>query len=546
LRSGSFTRREEGQALVVVALAAVVLMAALALALDSGYGFTQRRAMQNAADAGALAAARLIAGNVVTTDRGTVFATYERQAYCAAAAFASDNRAFRPSNPTEDISVQWSATGAAGTFVAFSVPSDCGIAAAVASGPFVDPTARFILARPTVTYRPLVGQAIGQQSTVAGATSVARITGAPLPASAPSWPMVRHFNAPDFNAACGSPCNPTTVSPVTFWDSNDPNIVYGDFMGLVDLSRFSPNEHRNAGQPPCTVSSPGGSASCVPQLLTSWDQTGAAPTGKSDLFGGNACSQAGAVSPGAAIGRWYTNGNENSQSFEKTCSILNWFAYLFGGTLLLDSSWSGVTFNGVSEWREQPSALSATRAVCAQAASFGLPAPSCAAGSSGLGDWVEAAHTGNVGNNIATPLQWFIDTFGRTDPVYSNMPVSSGNGAPLYGKYVVVTVYLWDCAETYSSGNAAGSRWALTRPKNGSDCSSMQQGNDINSHDAIDRVHLFSVAPFTFYRGLVSSNNIKGFWGGLVSDPGTCAADPTAPGCAVNQFSNGIFLVPPP
>src|SRR6266851_5884010 len=112
LRSGSFPRREEGQALVVVALAAVVLMAALALALDSGYGLTQRRAMQNAADAGALAAARLIAGNVVTTNQGTVFATYERQAYCTAAAFASDNRAFRPSNPTEGISVQWSATGA--------------------------------------------------------------------------------------------------------------------------------------------------------------------------------------------------------------------------------------------------------------------------------------------------------------------------------------------------------------------------------------------------------------------------------------------------
>jgi hypothetical protein len=74
----------------------------------------------------------------------------------------------------------------------------------------------------------------------------------------------------------------------------------------------------------------------------------------------------------------------------------------------------------------------------------------------------------------------------------------------------------------------------------------MQNGNDINSQDNIDRVHLFSVAPFTFYRGLVDSNSINGFWGGLISDPGNCATNPSAPGCALNEFSNGIFLVPPP
>ena len=549
MRSGGFRRHEEGQVLVVVALAAVVLIAALALALDTGYGLTQRRVMQNAADAGALGAARLLASNVVATSQGSIFTVYERQVYCTALAYADDNRAFRPANPTETVTVEWSATGAAASFVALSNTTNCGDPASTASGPFVDPSARFILVRSDVQYRGLVAQVSGQPAISAGATGVARITGAPVPSLGPSWPMVRHFNAGDFTASCGNPCNPTTVDPVVFWDSNDQNIVYNSFMGLIDPSRFSPNEHRTAGQPSCNgVTTAGGSASCVPQLITAWDQTGAAPTGKPALFGGSACGQSSgnAVQPPAANGFWYTNGNENSQSYEKDCSILNWFGYLFHGQLALDSSWSSVAFNGGSEWREQPSALSGTRSSCTQAAGIGLPAPSCAGGSSGLGDWVEAAHTGNVGNNIATPLQWYIDTYGRVDPVYSSLPVSNGNGAPLYGKYVVILVYLWDCAETYTPGNAAGSRWSLTRPRRGSDCSSMQNGNDINSQDNIDRVHLFSVAPFTFYRGLVDSNSIKGFWGGLISDPGNCATNPSAPGCALNEFSNGIFLVPPP
>ncbi|HIC96768.1 TPA: hypothetical protein EYP12_09155, partial [Candidatus Bipolaricaulota bacterium] len=50
-------RREEGQNLVLIALAMVVLMAFLALVLDLGFAYAQRRRMQNAADAGAFAGA---------------------------------------------------------------------------------------------------------------------------------------------------------------------------------------------------------------------------------------------------------------------------------------------------------------------------------------------------------------------------------------------------------------------------------------------------------------------------------------------------------
>ncbi|HNS51332.1 MAG TPA: Tad domain-containing protein [Anaerolineae bacterium] len=52
--------RAEGQAVVQVAIAMVFLLAILALAIDVGHLYAERRRMQNAADAGALAGARAL------------------------------------------------------------------------------------------------------------------------------------------------------------------------------------------------------------------------------------------------------------------------------------------------------------------------------------------------------------------------------------------------------------------------------------------------------------------------------------------------------
>ena len=54
-------RWERGQAAVAVALTLVVLVAFVAIVIDLGNVYSQRRLMQNAADAGALAGARLLA-----------------------------------------------------------------------------------------------------------------------------------------------------------------------------------------------------------------------------------------------------------------------------------------------------------------------------------------------------------------------------------------------------------------------------------------------------------------------------------------------------
>ena len=53
-KRGSGNRREHGQTLVIILLGMSAFIAFLALALDGGYAWSQRRKAQAAADAGAL------------------------------------------------------------------------------------------------------------------------------------------------------------------------------------------------------------------------------------------------------------------------------------------------------------------------------------------------------------------------------------------------------------------------------------------------------------------------------------------------------------
>jgi Flp pilus assembly protein TadG len=53
----------QGQSLVIIALANLVLLGALGLVLDAGYDFTMRRAMQNAADTAALSGVKALTEN---------------------------------------------------------------------------------------------------------------------------------------------------------------------------------------------------------------------------------------------------------------------------------------------------------------------------------------------------------------------------------------------------------------------------------------------------------------------------------------------------
>src|SRR5512141_1671207 len=89
-------RDESGQTMIIVALAAVVLLGALALAVDWGYGLTQRRVMQASSDAAALAVGRYLATSVIEVDGTTAFVVSQADACAVAEGYAVANRSFAP------------------------------------------------------------------------------------------------------------------------------------------------------------------------------------------------------------------------------------------------------------------------------------------------------------------------------------------------------------------------------------------------------------------------------------------------------------------
>ena len=160
-----------------------------------------------------------------------------------------------------------------------------------------------------------------------------------------------------------------------------------------------------------------------------------------------------------------------------------------------------------------------------------------------VGDWVEIAHSGNLGNGIADPLRRYIHEKQQQDEWFSR-PTPTGNGT--YGYYAIITIYLWDCAETYDGSQPAGQQWSLTLPKlPKTDCSDIHDNNDLRIGHSPDRVHLFTAVPFTFYEGLVDGSQISGFWGGKIGDSTSCQAVPAPASCALNAVSNGVYLVAP-
>ena len=498
----SAARTDEGQAVIFVGLSIVVLLAAVALGVDWGFGLTQRRVAQNAADSAAIAAARALATSTILVNDQIAFRLSEEGVYCVAQGYAQDNRtAFAPTNATTSLSVQIGNTSGAWTDVTSSTCPSGGTGTAVPADTI------YVRVVAGTTYRSLLASIAGQPVITAQASARAQIAGG-TPGAFPVWPMVRHYSKDDFNAPCGSPCDPASIAPTVFWTSTGSldNMVYGQFKGLVDYSRYSTRYTKGPS---------------VAQLMDGWDMTGSAQAKtplKDDASGDSKdCDP-----------KWDTAGDQNPSTNDKKCDIPNWAYYAFGGSLSLTADWSKV-----SGGREKPSPIGdRTSGACKPPLPDGLVAPSCGAGKSAQGDWIETAF-GDIGTNISPQLLAYIQAHGRNVPGVSDQTVPGGKVK--YGKAVVIGVYLWDCAETFNDSKQS---WDLV--SKGPDCSTIKDGSGLPT---IDRVHLFTAAPFTFYEGLVSSQEIKGFWGGGFADPTSCSSDPsTCP--APNAFYNTAFLVP--
>lgn len=528
--------QDAGQALIIVALAVAILLGSLALGIDWGYGLTQRRVMQNGADAGTVAAGNMLAQSVIAVKQGStttyVFGASQEQIFCTANSFAQANNSFAPAGGTRTTRVEYGivanpnnpATWDPPTWTASSVTS-----CTTSTTTLVNANTRFVRVRSSVQYHAFFAGVIGNPTvqcvagatptpgTCAAASAAARLTGTPTPASGPTWPMVRHYDPADFSGStgCGSPCDPAKAAPKTFWSQSDNGAVYGNFKAAVDLSRYSTYYPYSTGSP-----------SNVGQLLTNWDQTGNHPD---HAFG--SCAAA-----------WNASGNHDPSNNDKPCDVPNWFYYTFGGTLSLSQPWD-------TAGTPRPTGQSAvvalgTRGVCTSVPAY-LSTPSCGAGNDKLGDRVEAT-SGNLGNNISQALSDRIRDFGKLN-AFSSHPYPNTNGTctnpglpsenNCLGKAVTVLIYLWDCAEDYNGGN-----WVrVAKNSSSTDCSDLDNSGNkkmgTNSSGDVNRVHLFTIAPFTFYNALVNTSSIQGYWGGAAGDPASC------PACVLNPLSNAAYLV---
>src|SRR5262249_11577588 len=85
------------QMMIALLMGLGVFFGAMAMVVDLGYGMTQRGAMQNAADAGALAVGRLMAGSVALDATGqAVYALSDNQVDQTVCAIAAANFVSHP------------------------------------------------------------------------------------------------------------------------------------------------------------------------------------------------------------------------------------------------------------------------------------------------------------------------------------------------------------------------------------------------------------------------------------------------------------------
>jgi Putative Flp pilus-assembly TadE/G-like len=552
---------EEGQALVIAALAMVVLMGALALTVDWGYGLAGRRAAQNEADAGALAAGRLLATSFVSVtrpfDQGR---STQEMVWTAACNAARRNSTGGPATQAHTLGVWFSADPPTTPFATLPGSTWTGVAASsddCTKGPTgatpVNGDAVFVRVVASAAYRSLFGVPTQQRVDVAASARV-RLTAAgsisgpvavPLApvgdssvglpglglsgsSTAPNvaiWPIVLHYSAADWTAA---------GSQITLidWDrARTPQ--QADTSLFVGFAHFSPTE----------AVDPAGLQ--VHQIITESDYTASGPlTGPYGQRHGHPQTALLPSAPGACGGVSWDSRGFPDPTDAADCDIPNWFYYGYRGSLALGTPWDDIswtrTFEDTPQPVEMPDRFPGSRASCTTVSGYPFfTAPSCPdrSGSSHVGDWIETVKTGVDRVLVANEMLAFIDRYGRVVP-------TSGE------KAVVVNVFLWDCGERFDGGSftdpATRDRWHVVA--SGTDCSAVS-GADLQS---VDRVHLFTVVPVTISVSDVDLTQrrkpvtvfVTGHWGNAFGPAGICASSPTPAGCGLSPLENSAFLVP--
>ncbi len=234
---GVIAWRQRGQALVWVALLVSALFGMLALIVDLGLGMAQFRALQNAADAGVMNGAKLMAGSVGVDASGNVIyvSLANDRVHARAQAMVTSNRPAALATYAYSMAVQF--LNCSNGSLGFTYSSDTALVNALGGTKLASTTTQTpnnscsLRVHTQLTYPSLFAGVIGKTSQTVATKSTARISPTNPPTTITGlWPISRWtYNQPDCSFVQGTLC--------TFWDSQAP--PGGNFKEAIDMSRYS-------------------------------------------------------------------------------------------------------------------------------------------------------------------------------------------------------------------------------------------------------------------------------------------------------------------
>lgn len=464
-----WARIRKGQTVVIVALCMLALVAFVGLAVDGGSTLLQRRTMQNAADAGALAAIQVMqeggiavtcvnsAGNATTCHPTYLVTSHDVVAKASQFVAANAGGTTGSATPTAVVEYHLMA-GAPGC------ASGCYQAAVDSSTQTVPDWADGVRVTASIQNPTTFARAVNISTIPVSAPAATRVY-ATCPVAAdpgPTLPFTRFRPALEEEMLTSGN---DRLHAYRFWTSTPD--FNGSWKDTLSFRHYSFNNYRASG-----------AADYNTQLLTGFDTRRGLPSSGGvgpnyNKTGMSGCPSG--TSNCADMGRQKGDDDDLSQD------LSNWIYWNWNGTIVLTSTW-----------------------------------PSGAGVGSRTGDWAESYKPGDLGNNLASPITDLIARDGFTTPL---------SGAPFnLGKAVDRTVYVWGPSRSAflaagSSDSTVAQKWVDPVPPghgNGgqdgqfTDITVLQRANgnyETSGNDSIDRVRFTWAYKFRFYAALQSNNS---------------------------------------
>lgn len=241
--TGVAMRPRQGQVLVMFALLAVVLIGFVALSIDLGITYSQRRAMQNSADASSLAAANQLAKNIVPLSDGTISFVMTDSGTGGVRdtvqKYFDSNKGWTPSGAVYKSPPNSPCGTAGGNYCLQYLDQNGNVLANSPISTAIPKQTAMVRVYVEVDFSTLFAPVLGKPKMQVTASATAQISPVAKPASPQGnvWPMTR-YAAPSSTGWLPAPTSNVCPNPMEFWASN-PYGYNGNWKGLLSYSRMS-------------------------------------------------------------------------------------------------------------------------------------------------------------------------------------------------------------------------------------------------------------------------------------------------------------------